>query len=205
LALVDWRRDGTVVRLTERILKLDTQCKLERVAKAVKIGALLAEIRERLPPGAWSGWLDEAVPYAHRTALFYIDLEALSRAHPEDFVRFRHLGPTKLHRLLSQPARIRRHIRERVRLRIPGSDEPKPLDILTLHELDLVIRDLAPTPLPANPIGKVMTAYAGRLDQLDEKTDVLIARAHEVDREEARALRDRLRSLAEKLDTGLAL
>jgi hypothetical protein len=47
LALADWRRNGTVVRLTERILKLDLQDKLERVAKAVKIGALLAEIRER--------------------------------------------------------------------------------------------------------------------------------------------------------------
>jgi hypothetical protein len=194
-----------VVRLTERILKLDMQDKLERVAKAVKIGALLAEIRERLPPGAWLAWVDEAVPYAHRTAQFYIELEALSRAHAEDFMRFRHLGPTKLHRILSQPARIRRHIRERVRLRIPGTGELKPLDLMTLGEIDLVIRDLAPTPPPGNPIGKVMTAYVGRLDQLDDKTDVLIERAHEVDRDEARALRDRLRALAEKLETGLDL
>jgi hypothetical protein len=205
VALADWRGNGTVVRLTERILKLDLQDKLARVATAVKIGALLAEIRERLPSGAWLAWVDEAVPYAPRTAQLYIELEALSRAHREDFMRFRHLGPSKLHRILSQPAPVRRHIRERVRLRIPGTDELKPLDLMTLGEIDLVIRDLAPTPPPANPIGKVMTAYVGRLDQLDDKTDVLIQRAHEVDRNEARAIRDRLRALAKRLETGLDL
>jgi hypothetical protein len=204
-ALVDWREDATVVRLTERILKVDTQDKLQRVAKAVTIGGLLAEVRARLPPGTWLAWIEDAVPYARRTVFVYIELEALSRTHAEDFVRFRHLGPSKLHRILSQPARIRRHIRERVRLRIPGLDEPKPLDRMTLRELDLVIRDLAPTPPPANPIGQVMTAYAGRLDAIDTKTDLLIERAREVDRDEARALRDRLDAIARKLEHGLDL
>ena len=204
-ALVDWRRDATVVRLTERVLKLDTQDKLERVAKAVQIGALLAAVRERLPAGAWSAWVDEAVPYAHRTALVYIELDELRQAHPEDFARFRHLGPTKLHLLLSQPAPTRRHIRERVRLRIPGTDVLKPLDLVTVRELDAIIRDLAPLPRPTNPIRPVLTAYAGRLEQLDTKTDMLIARADEIDRDEARALRDRMRAILDKLESGLGL
>jgi hypothetical protein len=203
-ALADWRRDARVVQLTERVLKLDTQDKLERVAKAVQIGGLLAAIRERLPVGAWEQWVDEAVPYAHRTALFYIELDALRQAHPEDFARFRHLGPTKLQLILSQPARTRRHIRERVRLRIPDTGVLKPLDLVTVKELDAVIRDLAPTPL-ASPIGPVLTAYPGRLEQLDAKTDVLIARADEVGRGEARELRDRMRAIIEKLETGLGL
>jgi hypothetical protein len=204
-ALVDWRRDATVVQLTERVLKVDTQDKLERVAKAVQIGGLLAAIRERLPTGAWLAWVDEAVPYAHRTALVYIELDELRQAHPEDFARFRHLGPTKLHLILSQPARIRRHIRERVRLRIPDTGVLKPLDLVTVRELDAVIRDLAPTSPPANPIGPVLTAYAGRLEQLEAKTDLLIARADEVDRDEARALRDHMQAIIEKLEAGLRL
>jgi hypothetical protein len=203
--LVDWRRDAKVVQLTERLLKLDRQNELERVAKVVQIGALLAAIRERLPAGAWLAWIDEAVPYAHRTALFYIELAALRQTLPEDFARFRHLGPTKLHRILSQPARVRRHIRDRVRLRIPDTGVLKPVDVVTLRELDAVIRDLAPTPPPTNPIGPVVTAYAGRLEQLDAKTDVLIARAADVDRTEARALRDRMRAILSKLETGLGL
>ena len=44
-ALADWRRDAKVVQLTERILKLDTRDKLERVAKAVQIGGMLAAVR----------------------------------------------------------------------------------------------------------------------------------------------------------------
>jgi hypothetical protein len=110
-----------------------------------------------------------------------------------------------MHLILSQPARTRRHIRERVRLRIPDTGVLKPLDLVTVKELDAVIRDLAPTPPPANPIGPVLTAYAGRLEQLDAKTDVLIARAREVDRDEARELRDRMRAIIEKLETGLGL
>jgi hypothetical protein len=204
-ALADWRRDATVVQLTERILKLDTQDKLERVAKAVKLGGLLAAIRDRLPRGVWLAWVEEAVPYSHRTALFYIELDALREAHPEDFARFRQLGPTKLHRILSQPARIRRHIRERVRLRIPDTGELKPLDLVTVGELDAIIRDLAPTPPPSDPIGPVLTAYAGRLEQLDAKTDILVARAGEVDLDDARALRDRMHAIIEKLEAGLGL
>jgi hypothetical protein len=160
----------------------------------IRFGSTLGLDPIGLDPGP-SGWIPSP----------YIELEALSRTHPEDFVRFRHLGPSKLHRILSQPARIRRHIRERVRLRVPGLDEPKPLDRMTLRELDLVIRDLAPTPPPANPIGQVMTAYAGRLDAIDTKTDLLIERAREVDRDEARTLRDRLDAIARKLERGLDL
>ena len=81
----------------------------------------------------------------------------------------------------------------------------KPIDLVTLRELDAVIRGLAPTPPPTNPIGPVLTAYAGRLEQLDAKTDVLVARADEVDRDEARALRDRMVAIARKLETGLGL
>jgi hypothetical protein len=43
--------------------------------------------------------------------------------------------------------------------------------------LDAVILDLAPMPPPADPVGPALTTHADRLEQLDAKTDVLVARA----------------------------
>lgn len=203
--LVDWRRDATVARLTKELLELDRKWRLDGVARAVTLGKMLRSIRDRLPPGTWTVWLDEAVPYTARTAQMYMELERWREAHPEDFMRFRHLGPTKLHLLLSAPAKARKHIRGRVRLRIPGADVLKPIDVMTVRELDAVIRDLAPTPPPTRPIGTVVAAFEKHLSQLEETTDALIARADEIDRDEALALHERLASIVETLETELDL
>jgi hypothetical protein len=46
---------------------------------------------------------------------------------------------------------------------------------------------------------------AGRLDQREVKADSLIERAREVDRDEARAVRDRRQAITEKLETAFEL
>jgi hypothetical protein len=200
-----WRRDAKVVALTEAILERDREARLDRVNRALALGKILLQVRGRLAHGQWTVWLNEAVPYTARTAQMYMELESWREAHPEDFMRFRNLGPTKLHLLLRAPAKVRAQVRRRVRLRIPGTDVMKPIDLMTVKELDAAIRDLVPTPPPAEPIAKVVAAFAQGLAQLEKQTDALVARASEVDRDQALALHERLRSLLETLEHELDL
>jgi hypothetical protein len=172
-----WRRDAKVVALTEAILERDREARLDAVNRALTLGKLLLQVRGRLAHGQWTVWLNEAVPYTARTAQMYMELEGWREEHPEDFMRFRHLGPTKLHLLLRAPAKVRTQLRRRVRLRLPGTDVLKPIDLMTVKELDAAIRDLAPTPPPAEPIAKVVAAFENRLAQLEEQRARARARA----------------------------
>jgi len=203
-----WESDAVVVRLTAQIVRRHATT-AEIVADAVvDLGRLMQRIQDRLERGEWGRWLDSAIPLTPRTIRNYLALAAWADAHPADFDRFRHLGPSKLYMLAAAPRPVIAALKARKWHAVPGSAQPKTLDIMLKQDLGHVIAGLtghpAPTTAPVSITG-VMRQYEKGVSRLEDTTALLIEHRTEVDREQAAAVHAQLRDMVQALGRAFRL
>ncbi len=82
----------SVGQLAHDILTLLARSDQRAVGTRAEVGGLLAEVRSRLPHGAWIGWLRAHVPFNPRTAERAIRLHELAGADSQLIARLAPLG-----------------------------------------------------------------------------------------------------------------
>jgi len=199
-----WREVPKVVRATAAILRTHRSASTTNTDSAIAMGSEIATIRATLEPGEFEAWAREAVPFTSRTARNYIALADFAAREPNELRRLAHLGPSKLYRLTALPPTRRRKLDLTTPIPIPGTDEEKPIETMTVPELARVVGGLITPPVPKRPIKKLLQSYTYRLAGLDALTDQLIARAREVPPGEASELIAELHGLTESLEAAFA-
>jgi hypothetical protein len=201
-AIVDWKRDTTIHRLTSDILSLHRDGARKSSRTIAKIGDRLTRARARLPYGQWIEWVDHRLPYEPKTAQRYMSLAALAKLEPREFARLHHLGPSKLYLIIAlEPAR-RRALQPARTVTLAGI--PKTIETMTARELGAHLgfkTDKGAAP----PIAKVVQAVASRAGHLDAVLDEMVARKSEVKLAVVRKIRDRVAGVLEKIDTAFGL
>ena len=201
-----WQSDARVVRLTAQIKTLQHAAATTVVKTIVQIGDRLQQIHDRLSRGQWQRWCATEVPWSKSTIANYLALSKWAAAHPAEVSRLQHLGPTKLYMLMPLTAVRRRKLTGRAALAIPGRPDKKTIDTMTVAELGRVIGDdLHTPPLPRVPIGKMVQSLQHKVAGLDASAELLIARADEVDADDAAALHAAVVAIADELAAAFGL
>lgn len=193
-----WREVPAATRATAAILRTFEQTARTNTRAVLTIARRISTVREALAPAEFDRWVRDALPITLRTVTNYLGLLQWSQRDPERFETLAHLGPTKLYRLAVLPARRLRRFTPGKLIAI-GDDRRKRLEELTVVELDRAIGGLETPPVPQPPIGKVVAGFRHKVAGLQATADNLIARADDVDTDDAEALLDDLRDLVAKL------
>lgn len=197
-----WTEDPHVRRLTEQIVAMHTKAAADLTATVVNIGARMFEVRKRLEHGEWLRWLHTGISIKPRTVQQYLALFEWSRRAKPEFVRFKHIGPTKLYVLAAaKPAAVRKLPIGKA-IRIPGGGR-KTIDDMTIAELSRVVGGLTTKPAAPKPIGRVLQSAKFKLAGVGTLIEELVRRSDEVDEELAGELAERLREMAEELEAML--
>src|SRR5688572_4531206 len=146
-----WREVPKVVRATAAILRTHRSASTTNTDSAIAMGSEIATIRATLEPGEFEAWAREAVPFTSRTARNYIALADFAAREPDELRRLAHLGPSKLYRLTALPPTRRRKLDLTTPIPIPGTDEEKPIETMTVPELARVVGGLITPPSPKAP------------------------------------------------------
>ncbi len=175
-------RESVEQRLTREILSIDRTNKARLAHDVVAIGERLAQLQERLGFGQWLSWLSRHLPFPPRTAQRYIAIAMWAGEHAEDFEQFAPLGLGKLQLLAALPPQRRARFRRQQRFQVPGTGTRKSLELMTLQQLDAVIRGMesltasAPSVSPAAMLRRFRHRVAGLdalADQLRDNADAL--------------------------------
>ncbi len=192
-------------RLTAEIRQLQKTALRDLAESIVEIGRRLTVIREMLVRGAWLAWLADEMPFSDSAAFNYIRLAGWAQAHPGAFHTWKHLGPTKLYALETLDGSTRRALRERKSYAVPGTDRTRTLDRMSVADFYLLMDELRGN-LPAErPIARLVDSQRRRIRGLATATDALLERKDEVDRDDARELRDALAAAAHRLERAFRL
>ena len=137
----NWRRDSEVGRQTKAILATYAKAATQGADAVVAIGRRMRKVRDRLDHGKWLDWIEHATPLSLRSVHNYIGLTDWADAHPEQYDRFKQLGPTKLYLLADLEPRHLATFASKRPIPIPGGGS-KVLELLTAEELGRVVGGL---------------------------------------------------------------
>ena len=199
VVITPWQEVASVARATEIIRRVHVRAARATAEAAIEIGRRIEAVKPRLEHGEFEAWLREALPFEPRTAQRYVALAAWAADNPDDAERFVPLGTTKLYRVAALPPRRRRRLRLGVPIAIPGGGR-KPIDVMTVAELDRVIGNLAPAPVEPPAADKALAGFKRRLAGLQSWSEQLLAHQGELDPGDVSEIVAELQSLAETLD-----
>ena len=194
-------RESVEQRLTREIVELDLRSKTRVVQDVVAIGQRMKQLQHRLGFGRWLTWLSQHLPFSPRTAQRYIAVAQWAADNPADFEHFSPLGLGKLQLIAALTPQQRARMRQRQRFQIPGTNTRKTLALMTLEQLDSVIRGMGslvarPSPLPP---GKILQRFRHRVAGLDALADQLRAHASDLSSEDVEETIEALESVLDEM------
>ncbi|MBI4701030.1 MAG: DUF3102 domain-containing protein [Deltaproteobacteria bacterium] len=195
--------DHTLDQLTHDILDLLAQGDRRAVSARAEVGRLLSQVRQRLPHGAWTGWLEQHVPFNGRTAERAIRLHGLSRSDPKLFARLAPLGVSKADVLITLPrATVEKLLAGRHA--VPSTGARKPLVAMSFAELMGVIAALDPGDT-GDATATLLGTYRRQIRTLIGTFDALIEHRRAIADEDLVELYDKLLDAAARLAHAFSL
>ncbi len=176
--------DPEAAALGQEVLQLYETAARDMAETVVESGKRLQQLRALVAPASWTAWVEDEAPFSVRAAANYLRLAAFAAEAPRDFLRWKHLGPTKLYALMGLSWASRRVLRQRKLHAVPGAGK-RTLERMSAAQLHLVVAALEPTPVPAAAT-RTLTSARRRARGLARVAATLAEMGDAVDRDEAR-------------------